>query len=287
MKLTVVFLTRTSSREIYEMTMKSLCTMMDGADSKLFDISTVIVESDINSAYKYPENVSVITPDENFNFHRFLNHGIKTQSASDWYLLCNNDLIFYPHWLSELEKVILAKPEIESLSPISPTCKEQIRLVKNIDLTLTPFLLGFDRRQHLSGWCFMVKNDTLKKIGGLDERFSFYFADDDYSLSLRRLNIFHALVLNSQVKHLEDEKVSKKIKYLNSNLPQETPVLKVLLSNRYSWILVNDKMRDGFLIYTAKWGDIRLIALKRKLHDFLFLKLGISFFSKYLFKAKC
>lgn len=286
MQLTAIVLTKTSSDAIHRMTRDCIASLIQEAGSQRFSISVIIVESERNSLFNYPEAAQVIEPDEPFNFHRFLNIGIKSKPASDWYLLCNNDLLFLPDWLKEIERVIECGPDLGSISPISPTCKEQKPYING---TLAPdqsFVLGYDRRKQLSGWCIMVKREALEKINGLDERFSFYFADDDYALSLRRMNIRHALATRSSVLHLEDQKVSSGLGHTPQLTIDKNQVPKILFWKRYRWIMQNDKMINGFITYTGKWGDIRLLALKRKIHDLLLLKLGIGGFSKALFNPK-
>lgn len=285
-KLTAIVLTKTSNEAIYKMTQGCISSLMFQAGSQLFSISVVIVESEKDSPFKYPEATRVIKPSEPFNFHRFLNLGIQSEPVSDWYLLCNNDLLFLPNWLKEIELVIERRPDLGSLSPISPTCKDQKPYINHSNSRETTFVLGYDRRKQLSGWCIMVKRRTLEKIGGLDERFSFYFADDDYALSLRRQNILHALVTRSNVIHLEDQKISSSAAHMPTLTISKSSIPKVLSWKRYNWIMQNDKMIEGFLTYTKKWGDIRLLTLKRKIHDLLLLKLGFSRFSGVLFKPK-
>lgn len=286
MKLAAIVLTKTSSEAIYKMTCDCITSLVKQANSQFFSVSIVIVESERDSPFTYPAATRVIKPDEPFNFHRFLNIGIQSESMSDWYLLCNNDLLFLQNWLKEIELVIERRPDLGSLSPISPTCKEQKPYINCSSSHNGSFVLGYDRRKQLSGWCIMVKRETLEKIGGLDERFNFYFADDDYALSLRRLNILHALVTRSSVIHLEDQKISSGIAHTPTSTINKNLIPKLLFWKRYSWIMQNDKMINGFLTYTQKWGDIRLLALKRKIHDLLLLKLGIFRFSSVLFNPK-
>lgn len=286
MKLTAIVLTKTSSETIYRMTLDCISSLIQQADSRVFSISIVVVESEGDSPFIYSAATKVIKPDEPFNFHRFLNFGIQSEPMSDWYLLCNNDLLFLPGWLKEIELVIERRPDLGSLSPISPTCKDQKPYISYSNSRNTTFVLGYDRRKQLSGWCIMAKRETLEKIGGLDERFSFYFADDDYALSLRRLNILHALVIPSRVIHLEDQKISSSAAHMSTLTISKNSIPKVLSWKRYNWIMQNDKTIEGFLIYIGKWGDIRLLTLKRKIHDLLLLKLGISRFSAALFNPK-
>jgi GT2 family glycosyltransferase len=127
----------------------------------------------------------------------------------------------------------------------------------------------------------MASSATLASIGLLDERFSFYFADDDYALSLRRLNIKHALALRSHVYHLEDRKIT--LNPRPADLKGLAKIPRYLLIDRYRWILQSDDMLNGYFTFRDKWGSYPSISLRKKLHDFLFLKLKIRFLSQFLF----
>lgn len=279
--LSAIILAKTDSQENFNMTLECASTLLQQANTDNFDIQVTIVESEQTSKYTYPAHIQVIRPCEQFNFHKFLNVGI-AHTHADWFLLCNNDLLFQRNWLLEIENVMAKRPDISSFSPISDTCVDQQRLTSKRNKSL---ILGYDRRKQLSGWCILVRDEALKTIGGLDERFDFYFADDDYALSLRRHNLLHALVTTSHVLHLEDQKTS--IRSNNSWTPNaHTTVPEILKKKRYRWIAQNPKMINGFKSYTGKWGDIRWIRVKRLVHDVIFLHLGIPYLSRYLFKPR-
>ena len=95
----------------------------------------------------------------------------------------------------------------------------------------------------------MVERNLFEKIGMLDEKFDFYYSDNDYSMLLYKNQIKHALCTKSQVKHLGSKnstelginhniiKKSKKEQELNK-LP------KYLQNSDNAWILENPKMLD-------------------------------------------
>ena len=62
---------------------------------------------------------------------------------------------------------------------------------------------GYDIRRHISGWCIFQRRDIYKKIALLDERFTFWYADNDYAETIKRKGIKHALIKNSIVQHIE------------------------------------------------------------------------------------
>lgn len=285
-RIAAIILTRTVNDEIFEMTKECARSLLEHRGAANAEIVVEIVESNREtpgSRFEYPSEYSISRPQEAFGFHRFLNIGIRKHLA-DYYLLCNNDLYFHENWLPPLLE-LMQREDIGSVSPMCPELAEQIRLRQ---ATSTSHVVGYDVKQHISGWCIMVKASTLERIGGLDEEFDFYFADNDYSQELRRNNIRHALSFDSRVTHLEHKKQS------NATPPQlqrdvhRTDVPRYLEHPRFSWILGSEKMLEGFMKFTRKWGDYRVIFLKRRLHDLLFLRLNIGIASRLLFtKRQC
>lgn len=277
-KINAVILTRTTTPDIYQTTLQCIESMIANANAERFTLAVTVVESAAQPLSDYPQWINTIHPDEPFNFHRFLNIGIESASDADWHLLCNNDLLFETDWLRQIEYALDEFPQLMSLSPLSPTCREQREFYEQRGERKVA--LGYTRRRELSGWCIMVARQAMQTTGPLDERFSFYFADDDYALTLRRFNILHALVTNSLVYHLEDRKISAQ----DPAGEAVAPPLPYLKKEKYHWITKNKGMLDGFLIYQKKWGDYRIIRLKRKIHDIALLRFKIRFLSSLLFR---
>ena len=54
----------------------------------------------------------------------------------------------------------------------------------------------------LTGWCIFTRRSLFDKIGLLDERFEFWYADRDYGKTLLKHGVKHALISSSIVEHL-------------------------------------------------------------------------------------
>jgi hypothetical protein len=275
-----VILTRTVDDVVFQMTKTCVESLLEhGQDDATIHVTIVESGPEGIQGLVYPGAWNTIRPDCAFNFHAFLNRGIAAQQA-DYYLLCNNDLLFDAGWL----RALLDAFEVAGLgsaSPLSPGLESQERLRKN---SRSKFKVGYQVARELSGWCLLVSADTLRQIGPLDELFDFYFADYDYALELRRRNIKHALVFDSKVSHLEDRKQSKTI------VPSSKPPAHVIPKNiaRFKslwWIYESDRMIDGFHKIESKWGDYRVLRVKQLIHNFLFIRLGIGVLSKVLFQS--
>ena len=105
----------------------------------------------------------------------------------------------------------------------------------------------------------MFDRFTINKIERFDEKFSFYFQDDDLGLTLRKLNIKHALVTKAEVYHLGGESSS--------------------ITDGFSY---NQRINADSKIFHDKWGSQRNIAMKNRLM-FILRKIGLSELSKVLY----
>jgi GT2 family glycosyltransferase len=282
------------------MTLKCITSLIASEPNYKIDFEIILVESNSyieNTNYKYPDFVNLVLPKKPFNFHEFLNIGIQ-ESTSKIIALCNNDLIFKKEWISNILKLKSDLPHILSFSPIDP--KETMLARPNPEFSVSniPFSLGYDIRSQITGWCIVVDRAIFEHIGrALDERFDFYYADDDYGMTLRKHSIIHASVHNSHVIHLGG-KTSKAKKAKSS--PQDIKSYIEIISNnsklidiplkkyqylsksKYTWLRKNPKALEGHIIFHEKWGSMKAIALKNKLSSII----DLSCFSKILYKTR-
>ncbi len=268
MKLSAVILAMTTTKELFDMTSNCINSLM--ASERDVAIEIIIVESNknyLNSDFIYPNYVKVIVPESDFNFHKFLNIGIKV-SHGDYIALCNNDLIFYKHWFSAILDIANKNKDILSFSPsgTAPSIIEE-----------KGFSVGYKVRTHINGWCIVVRKELFDKIGSLDEKFDFYFADNDYAMTLKRRNIKHASVHNSHVVHLEKKTTEKPDKISNDykEFLKQYKIPDYLWREEYKWVLDSEKNLSGFLKFHHKWGSPVLYYRKNKICDILMrFKLG-------------
>ncbi|MGQ1947089.1 glycosyltransferase family 2 protein [Geofilum sp. OHC36d9] len=225
-----------------------------------FKFNVVIMESNKNfhnSNLKYPKlkniSLTILIPDEPFNYNKFLNIGIK-HTKNELIAFCNNDLLFKPNWLTEINNVIKNHPKAYSFCPLNPlsnwTPPEKFK---------TP-QLGYKVRIEFVGWCYVVKRLIFQKIPLHDENFDFFFQDDDFALTLKKYAIENWLVPKSHVIHLGGETTSITDGY------------------KYNQRAVGDNIR-----FHKKWGSPRTIALKDRLLKYIFKPLGLEMLSKYIY----
>ena len=185
----VIILSFAKSEEHRAMTEECLSSLFKSEKENMFNV--IVIESAREIKY---ENVTVIHPNTEFNYNKFANIGVKSGN-SEWICACNNDIIFHEGWATELLK--------HGHSSMSPKCPNN-----PLQRHLSGVVKGYETSKHISGWCIMLRRHTWTKIGGFDEDFAFWCADDSYREQLLVHGIEHYLVCDSLVTH----KGSKTIK---------------------------------------------------------------------------
>ncbi|EDP94266.1 glycosyltransferase [Kordia algicida OT-1] len=283
MLFSAIILSNTKSQSIFDMTLHCMESMIDAEkDNSTIKFEVLLIESNKqihDSTYKFPDYVKVIIPSEDFNFHAFLNVGIKAASG-DFVGLFNNDLIFQKNWFSEILKVKEKHPNVQSFCPVDYDSKFTPQSFFNGK----PYVFGYKVRRHIVGWCIIAERKLFNKTGLLDERFSFFYADDDYSLMLQKHGKKHVIVANSEVSHLES-KVSKELEKKKSaffddvEIP-EKDIPKYIYTEQNRWMLERKKLLEGHIIFHKKWGSPKKVAIKSKIGR-IFIAYGLGFLNKY------
>jgi len=184
---------------------------------------------------EYPE-VILLRNSENKGFTGGNNRGIEyaLDQKYDYLMLLNNDTEVEPDFLDELVKVIEADHRIGAVQPkfFFLNNKEKIwnaggTIIKSLGLIRT---VGENRTakekynqpkntEWITGCCFMVRADIVKKIGGLNDRFFIYYEDVEWSLRIQSLGYRLVYCPQSVVYHEAGMSNKKKVKgkegYLN------------------------------------------------------------------------
>ncbi len=178
--------------ELKSITEEGIQTLLLSEDNIQFNI--FVVESNKDVSYNNYPNTKTIYTELPFGYHRYLNLAVR-EGKSDYVVLCNSDLTYEKGWASEIIKAMVSDPSLLSTSPFCPQTQNLERFKgSNVHY-------GYIVREQLAGWCIFQKREIYKKIIELDERFDFWFCDDDYSMELKKNDIKHALVLSSVVNH--------------------------------------------------------------------------------------
>lgn len=154
----VVILSNAKTQVLKEMTQRTIHTLLYSEKSGIFNI--IVMEQ---ANVSYPRTQTIHVPGE-FNYNRFANLGV-LKGRAPYICIANNDLIFMRGWFSELLQYKLLV-----MSPKNPGDKRQA----NIRVTEC----GYEVGRHFSGWCFVMRRSVWEQIGGLDEDFPFWCADN-------------------------------------------------------------------------------------------------------------
>jgi len=282
MELSVVFL----SNIIDDVSSQLLTDAVDTLSSSISDIDyeIVIVESgNLIESKKIVGKRGVVLPYQgnNFNFHKALNQGF-IGSNGDYICFSNNDVVFYPDWFKNIKRVLLNN-NLKAASPIDPKDDKLWMFDKNN----ISFIEGYEIQKFFKGWCFVIEKNAMKRLRKFDERFDFYFADNDFILELLKYDIKHAVVLDAHVEHRnkpDDILITDldKLKKINGELFKSIP--KDIIKNKHWWKIQNLKMTRGLITFHKKWGLMSYLNIKIKLALF-FSKNKIGFLNRIIFIA--
>jgi len=205
-EIDIIILSNASNSELRETTDKAIQSLINAENPELINFKIYIIESNSKAKiYNYP-NTFTLFPKGKFGFHKFLNFGIK-KSSSPFVCLCNNDLIFHKNWATE---IITEFNKSKDLVSASPACS--LHHPKHGIPIKSGTYFGYEVRKEIAGWCLFFKRDILKVTGPLDEKFKFWYADNDYAKTLELHGLKHALVSDSIVDHLESKTLNSRKK---------------------------------------------------------------------------
>lgn len=180
----VVILSNAKTPALRRLTEQTISSCISGANQ--LPINIIVVEQVPNVLYS---NASTIkNPHEIFNYNATANFGAKHGKA-EWIMIANNDLTFTDGWLHELLAV-----NHSVMSPHEPNDPRQSEISQNT--------FGTVNGKHFSGWCFMIRRELWKKIGGFDDCVNFWFSDDVTIEQVLKLGVEPVLVKCSLVNHL-------------------------------------------------------------------------------------
>ena len=238
MEIDVVILSLVNRPALYTMTAGAISSLRASEPSLHFNVFVIESNPDWQQfGPLYDPQVRVLVPDAPFNFNAYNNIGRKLGRA-DWVLFSNNDVHFHPGWATAMLEAHQHHPEFVSLCPVDPASPHQAQFEAPDQPEIVP---GYLVRSTFTGWCFMVRRHIFDRVGPFDERFDYYFADDDFSMVLRRHNLRNGAVPRSRVDHLAHQ------------------------TSKASGFDISDKFRAAQQVFHQKWGAQRLIAWKNRL----------------------
>lgn len=240
-KIDVVILSLCNTDKNYQMNMDCINSLINSELNINFNIFILETNKNFSTRWSYPfDNVKVIFPEDDFNYNKYVNEGLKL-THSELICICNNDLIFQKNWITEIINFSNQHREVLSFSPFDPNSHQQ-----RSALLETSYSIGYRVRTEVAGWCIVIKRKALNIFQTFDEDFDYYFQDNDYSYCLRKNNIRHALVGNSIVNHLEN-----------------------MTSNTVSEYNYSNRGKLDELKFIKKWGSYKSLSRKNRIHKYI------------------
>jgi GT2 family glycosyltransferase len=198
----IIILSNGKSERLIDLTKQTIHSLLESEDCSIIKFDILVLESCKSiKPYEYP-NAKTIYPETEFGFHKYLNIGLN-ETSNDLVCFCNNDLIFHKGWASAILKSMQDESALESVGVFCPNFH-----VDKLDQIPDDINYGYKNGVLFTGWCFLVKRSVFNKVGKFDEKFNFWFADDDFRLSLEKHAIKHGLIKNARVTHIRSETLS-------------------------------------------------------------------------------
>lgn len=208
---------------------------------------------------KEQKDLRLILNDENYGFPKGCNQGIQIAKGDNDILLLNNDVVVTPNWLTNLKKCLYSNNDIGAVGAITNFCSnyqaipvtysnldEMIHFAEKNNISNK---LLWEERLRLVGFCMLIKNKVVKKVGLLDERFSpGNFEDDDYSLRIRKAGYRLMLCKDCFVHHFGSVSFGK-------------------ISKKYSELLTKNREK-----FAKKWGfdPYHIIEIKKEITELIY-----------------
>lgn len=284
LQLSVIILTNTLDDEIYNINRNCIQSLLESENwDSSGGIEIFLIESNREISYNYGEQVNQFIPGEPFNFNRFFNIGIE-KSKGKYIALCNNDIVFSPHWFSEILKVKQQNPNFLCFSTID-------RNYRGMSQDIFPddhgYYVGWNNKSHFSPWCFVLDRTIFSVTGKLDERFDLFYADDDFLMTLRKHALDNVLVPASRVTHLSQQVINKlnALKSYKIVYKKDYPIPDKYVKRGFSWLWDDVRFYDGFFKMLTKWGDEKT---NRRINRFLnrFPSLRKRKITRFLYRKK-
>jgi GT2 family glycosyltransferase len=208
----IIILSYAKDEALKNTTLATIESLLTSEDSDLIKFNVVIIESNrILEPFQYP-NSQTIYPKAKFGFHKFLNIGISL-TKNEMICFCNNDLFFHKGWCTAILEANKIDPAIKSFNTFCPKFHYEKPEVKDKQINY-----GYANGIFFTGWCFLVKREIFNSIGLFDERFKFWFCDDDFRLTLQKYGLKNAFIRDAQVTHLCSETLTGESDYRKTYL---------------------------------------------------------------------
>ena len=219
----IIILSLSVDDESFLKTKNCIDSYIQTADELIGKIYVVESNNNFDSSYDN-KKVEIIKPGCEFNYNKFFNIALN-KCKSKYIMGPNNDLVIQPNCIQTLIDEFEKNPSISSLSPIDRKWHRHTKMYLPNEHKV---YYGYDVSLHMFGCAFCCRREVFEKIGLLDERFYFFYQDNDYVMCLERNNLLHGVHTGARVSHNTggtDEIAPERCKYTPKNMNDQGDIL--------------------------------------------------------------
>lgn len=222
-KFDVIVLSLAVDEQTFQTTKSCVDSYINTANDLVNKIFVVETNPNFDGDYQQ-EKVQLIKPSEQFNYNKFYNIAL-SKCTAQYVIGPNNDLLIQPNCLQTLLKEFQTNQEIHSISPID---REWHRHTPVYLPSENKLYYGYEVSLHMFGCIFACRRSVFERIGFLDEKFYFFYQDNDYAMSLERCGLLHGVHTGARVKHQSghsNKYAEDRLKYTSKNMNEQGDLL--------------------------------------------------------------
>ena len=116
-------------------------------------------------------------------------------------VLLNNDTETHPKWLSRMMEVMLSDDTIGFCGPSTSACHSPQKTISTFEEAEKYIGQVEEVKDPLSGFCFLMRREAWREVGGFDTRFGLYGSESDLADRAHRMGYRSIWVKSSYVFH--------------------------------------------------------------------------------------
>jgi hypothetical protein len=195
----LIILTNTKNYDYQKLTSRCIQTYIDSGDLYINKIILVETNKNWNSECwkQLSTKIHFVCPLIPFNYNRFLNKALELCTAP---LICisNNDVEVHKNCIPNIIEAFDKDSELMSASPIDRSWHRNSYNDFPRDDTMYQ---GYETTKYVLGFNIYTRSSAYEKIGLYDERFDFYYQDNDYEMCLKTHGLKHCLISTAHINH--------------------------------------------------------------------------------------
>lgn len=216
-KIDVIVLSLVVDDLSHQITKNCIDSYINHGKDLINKIYVVETNSKFDFNYSNDSRIEQIFPEQEFNYNKFFNIALK-KCQSEYIAGPNNDLIVEQDCLQKLVTILQKN---QKLGSVCPRIKNWHRHSTMYFPQKDKLYHGYETSLHVFGGFMLFRRNTFDIIGPLDERFYFFYQDNDYAMSIMQKGILHGIYTGATLFHISggsNRIASRKFQYLQENM---------------------------------------------------------------------